>query len=607
MIDLLLKHITGLRTRLLLFFLMLLVLPLIWMGLYGHHFNTHTLKQRAVDRSTQEVQLQAEHIVNRLSVVRTDVFYLAGLRTLRRLQETDRNDPEYSLWWNESARDLHVFSLTHPMYSRVRYIDASGQERVRVDGSDEMPQIVPVDDLENRRGTDYFQQTMGISEGDVHITSLGYNEPGSQPIIQYALRLRDDLGIIIVDVYAGWLLRDLLDSNIPDDDWGLADETGSLIVYPAAYLQLQQQNSTDAPLNLGVIYPEAENLLNAESGVVEANGDVIIYTTIFPNGDDRGRYWVIYRATPRSVFYTDLTAFHQTSLFVVLGSVLVTLALAFIASEQTIAPIVKLRHIVEAFGQGGNAPPTPRKIANDEVGALTRSFCDMAQELERKRAEQRLLIERLIDAQEEERKFVAYDLHDGLIQKLVGARLHLSSCRQHCPVDSRGGDAVSLRRGCDVLSEAIVEGRRIIEGLHPTVLDDLGLVPALEEMAGTMAAENAWQLDLRVRQLAVEPEKPISVTIYRIVQEALNNIAKHAGATQVQVVLMNGSGLSLVIADNGCGFDLNNLPQGDKRLGVTTMHERADLLSGTCEITSCPGDGTTIRVWLPWKDKVITS
>lgn len=237
-------------------------------------------------------------------------------------------------------------------------------------------------------------------------------------------------------------------------------------------------------------------------------------------------------------------------------------------------------------------------MPNNEIGKLSKAFHSMATELDKKRCEERRLIEQLITAQEEERKLIAYDLHDGLIQQLVGARFHLSSCQSHCPwTETRAADG--LKRGCETLTEAIVEGRRIIEGLRPSTLDTLGLTEALQEVANSIAQTAHWELDLNLKNLPREPAMATSVTLFRIVQEALNNIRKHANASQVKVHLCNGNGISLSIEDDGCGFDLETMPA--RGFGITTMRERAHLISGTCSIESQPGNGTRIKIWVPYE------
>ena len=159
----------------------------------------------------------------------------------------------------------------------------------------------------------------------------------------------------------------------------------------------------------------------------------------------------------------------------------------------------------------------------------------------------------MINAQEEERKLVAYDLHDGLIQQLVGARLYLTNCCELCRLHE-GGECKGVKSSSEALAEAIIEGRRIVEGLRPAVLDDLGLTAALVDVAQSNARASSWDLKLDVQSLPTEPDKIVGVTLFRIAQEALNNIRKHASADQVRLSVHNGVGIDMVIEDDGKGF-----------------------------------------------------
>ncbi len=217
------------------------------------------------------------------------------------------------------------------------------------------------------------------------------------------------------------------------------------------------------------------------------------------------------------------------------------------------------------------------------------------------------LLSRLIRAQEEERRLVAYDLHDGLIQLLVGVRLHLNNyllLRDRAPDEAQA----ALEQAVQELQQAIREGRRLIQGLRPTVLDDLGLAVAVREMAEGMAREHGWQLTLELevpRRLSFAVE----TTAYRIVQEALSNVRKHAQARQVLVRLwVEGERLFGLVRDDGQGFDLEGLESVQARptaqragsgIGLRSMRERARLLGGVWRIESRPGQGTSVRFWLP--------
>ncbi|NOY98513.1 MAG: HAMP domain-containing protein [Chloroflexi bacterium] len=216
------------------------------------------------------------------------------------------------------------------------------------------------------------------------------------------------------------------------------------------------------------------------------------------------------------------------------------------------------------------------------------------------------LLKALITAQEEERKLIAYDLHDGLIQYLVGARLCLSGCvLQNGKDEAQVGKALSesLRQ----LATAIQEGRRLIEGLRPTLLDDLGLAAALRELTELGAAAQGWELDLQIDLEDDDLDPSIEITAFRIVQEALSNVRKYAQAKRVELTAFVRDGrLRIQVRDGGQGFDLEHLEKKRPSVGLASMRERAELVGGRCEIHSAPGEGTLVSLELPLRPEVDT-
>jgi signal transduction histidine kinase len=439
----------------------------------------------------------------------------------------------------------------------------------------------------DRSQTHYFQNTMALQPGDTYVSSFtqetGLSSEG-RPFLHYTLRLPDGEGIVLIDLHAGWLLRNL-PADPGQDSWVILDQDGTFLVYPEQF----------DPSQSGV---DVQPMLEGSAGSIETGESVFVYDSVHPSEATPDFFWVIFRQTPKSLLYADVTSFYAITSAVILGATLLALALALVASGRILKPLLNLERQTAAFGLGGPAPALPIHISRDEIGTLTRTFVQMAKELEHQRQQEHRLIEKLIDAQEEERKLVAYDLHDGLIQQLVGARYYLNNVYENCTSSSQGG-CDDIKRGCDTLTEAIVEGRRIVEGLRPAVLDDLGLTVAIEEVAQTSAQAAGWTLDLDVESIPIEPDKAVGVTVFRIAQEALNNIRKHADARHVRLTMRNGTGIDLLIQDDGIGFDPNELNGDTRGLGVTTMKERATLIHGSCEISSLPGGGTQVHVWVP--------
>lgn len=216
---------------------------------------------------------------------------------------------------------------------------------------------------------------------------------------------------------------------------------------------------------------------------------------------------------------------------------------------------------------------------------------------ERRLADAKLkeLTQRVFDAQEEERGRVARELHDGISQILVGVRYAVDTARRRLV---SGGDAeASLNKGTEALGNAISEVRRISRDLRPGVLDDLGLGPAIKALAEDFQDRTGIATHMETVVFRNRLDQNAKIALYRIAQEALTNIERHAAATEVEIDLRgHRKGATLQISDNGRGIAAT----GGPGLGLRNMEERAAQLDGTLRISRARGgDGTTIEVTVP--------
>ena len=207
----------------------------------------------------------------------------------------------------------------------------------------------------------------------------------------------------------------------------------------------------------------------------------------------------------------------------------------------------------------------------------------------------------LVSIQENERRRIALDLHDGLGQSLSMIKLSMETVAKLLDTGTTDAASESLRQLIPKVGEALAEVRRVSTELRPSLLDDLGILPTLswffrefEAACGQIAVEKAFRIaehDVPV---------PLQITLYRILQEAINNIIKHAGASKVRVGLHRiDEVLHLLIEDNGCGFDPDGIQRGEGQcggLGLVSMKERASLSGGSYHLDSAPGHGTRIAV-----------
>ncbi len=217
---------------------------------------------------------------------------------------------------------------------------------------------------------------------------------------------------------------------------------------------------------------------------------------------------------------------------------------------------------------------------------------------ERKQAEE--AARRLSEALEEEAKRIAHALHDESGQILASVHIALEETASKLSPASRR----ELRKVKELLDEIEEQLRRFSHELRPTVLDDLGLVPALESLTQTVTKRTRIPVTLECPPAAKRKRFPAAVetAVYRIVQEALTNVTKHAQATRVSVRLqMKGPLLRCVIRDNGVGFDIKSVAsrKGQKGLGLIGIKSRLDALGAGLEIDSAPGRGTELEIRIP--------
>ncbi|GEM_PF-1618459 len=221
----------------------------------------------------------------------------------------------------------------------------------------------------------------------------------------------------------------------------------------------------------------------------------------------------------------------------------------------------------------------------------------------RRAAEQALrdeqqLLESTLEQHEYDRKLLAYEIHDGLAQYLTAAVMHISACS--AGNDARLAGQLELVR--QMIRRSLEEARRLISGLRPPILDEAGIIAALEYLVQErepVIGRIHFHYDVRFKRLS----PLLECAIYRISQEALNNVIKHSGAKEVFIELVQESPeqLRLSVRDCGRGFDPTQVTE--KSYGLRGVRERALTLGGKAEIITAPGEGTEVRVFLPIQER----
>ena len=210
---------------------------------------------------------------------------------------------------------------------------------------------------------------------------------------------------------------------------------------------------------------------------------------------------------------------------------------------------------------------------------------------------------KILDSQENERKLVAQEIHDSISGNLAAIKISLEEKLSKMKGDPPD-DTISLEKIISMIEDTIQETRRISARLRPSMLDDLGLLPTVDWFCREF--EKSYPEIRVVRRFEVEEDdvgEQLKVVVYRILQEAMNNVAKHSEADRVHINIVRfGNELKLNVQDNGCGFDFETIssnPNPMSGYGHSNMRDRAEISGGELYITSKPGAGTTIQLTLP--------
>ncbi|HEY1934344.1 MAG TPA: cache domain-containing protein [Acetobacteraceae bacterium] len=329
--------------------------------------------------------------------------------------------------------------------------------------------------------------------------------------------------------------------------------------------------------------------------------------------------WTMVIAIPLNQLYAPLRRSTRELLLAGAGTLAVALLLAWLLGAHIARPISSLVQYAETVGRGEPVPS--RRTGLRETDAVSRSLHQASENLQRSAAELReseqryrilaadlaranqerqQLLHRTVDAQEAERKRIARELHDSLGQYLTALRLGLSAVGTRCGAEAAGPKLAELK--C-LTTEVGHELSRISRELRPTVLDDLGLQSAVTQCAEEWEARSDLRFDLQINLGERRLPQAIETTLYRVLQEAITNVIRHANADRVGVILeAKEHEVRLIVEDNGIGFS----PQEAGAHGGTLQHfgligirERLALVNGVLEIESAPGGGTTLFVTVP--------
>jgi signal transduction histidine kinase len=244
-----------------------------------------------------------------------------------------------------------------------------------------------------------------------------------------------------------------------------------------------------------------------------------------------------------------------------------------------------------------HARVSPSILADRDMLRIGTTFNALLDRLTEDRARVRRLAAQVISAQDEERARVARELHDSTAQLLTAIMLQLGAAARESTSDPLDARIATLR---ELAAEALEDVRSMAHTMHPRVLDDLGLVAALGWLARQTSGQEALDVQVLADDRATQIPAPLASVLYRVAQEALRNVVRHAAALHATVTLQSdGLVATLDVDDDGDGFDVQRAEERRPGMGLFSMRERVALVNGQLVVTSAPGRGTRVVATVP--------
>ncbi|MEJ5247311.1 HAMP domain-containing sensor histidine kinase [Caldilinea sp.] len=268
--------------------------------------------------------------------------------------------------------------------------------------------------------------------------------------------------------------------------------------------------------------------------------------------------------------------------------------------RKALEPLDRLQTAVEAIRSGSRNVRVELGDNSDErFDRLAEAFNQMLEQIEHDSQRLRQLSHQILQAQEEERRRLAHELHDEAAQSLTSLLVHIRLLeRAQNPAEAQR----HIQELRELTARALEDVRRVALDLRPKILDDLGLAAALEWRVDELNKAHGLQASITIEGMERRLPREMELVFYRIAQEALSNVCRHAQAKKVAVSLhSDGRRCILEVVDDGVGFDASRLDgrKGDG-LGLIGMRERIAMIGGSLEIASRPGAGTRIKAQAPW-------
>ena len=450
---------------------------------------------------------------------------------------------------------------------------------------------------------------------DIYFSPV-YFRNESEPFMTIAVTEQGpDPGVVVAEVNLKFIWDVISQIKIGKTGYVYAvDAKGILVAHPNISLVLQKTDlSAFKQVRSALETPPSLAKLRDAEVMIARDMDSQRVLTTFQTIEPLGWYLIVEQPLGEA-FAQVYSSIWRTGILLLVGVGLAVAASLYLA-RRMVTPIRALQANAARIGAGeldqsivvdtGDELEDLAEEFNRMAFRLRESYANLEQKIEertRNLVDTQQLLTRVVEAQEEERQRIASDLHDSVAQWLVSASYQAQVCLVLLDQDEKEELHDDLTVINETLRASIKELRQVLAGLRPPALEELGLAHAIRQDMERLTGDGV-SCSFEVDGSAVRLPASVEITAFRIAQETLTNVSKHAKASEVSLKLaFKSDELTLKVRDNGCGFDLSRTLEGagtGGHLGLLGIKQRVDALGGVLEITSNPGSGTRFEIRMP--------
>ncbi|MGD1995125.1 MAG: HAMP domain-containing protein, partial [Anaerolineae bacterium] len=453
-----------------------------------------------------------------------------------------------------------------------------------------------------------FQRVVSTGQRAIsgQLISTATDERAVRLVVPYRDEEAHVIGALMVEVSLSQLQRSLAAIGTQEGTtFIVTDSEGMVLIHPSYKYVYEGANFANLP--------PVQAALRGEEGTAEHLNPLDQRPWLWAYTPVRRTNWAVVVGYPTAAAYPPMQDTLIRGLVSLLATVVVAGVVAFLLSHQLSKPLNELTRRALAIADG-DLEQRVQPRGSGELRQLARAFNVMSEnltaymnelaaakeEISQKAQRLRHLLVRTISLQEEERQRIAADIHDGFSQFILGALYETEAAREAMAADPALAQE-KLTSAQELLEQTSTEMRQVIYDLRPPLLDDIGLVAALERYLNRYRGRTGMGVVMTISGAELRLPAEAEMAFYRIAQEALHNIYKHAQTDRATVQLGFSTGwVHMAIQDQGVGFDPTVVQDGaSERLGLTGMQERAESVGAHLQIQSAPGQGTAVILEMP--------